>query len=307
MFAPFLILIIVLLIPVAIFYAPRFIKLEKPNHARIGVGAVLVVFLLLAMSVRIVGAGEILLVKEWGRAVGVKGPGLNFVIPVINTTESYETRTRQINMTFQAYSLDAQTMDIEFAVQYAIDPTKVVQIATTYGTQHMLEIKIARIIEERAKVVFASRSAMRIIETREALSAQLLQAMMPLNDEYFINISVAVASDISFSYAFETAVENKMLAEQAKLQAEYDKERAIIKAEEQLEVAKREAEAAIAKAGGDAEALTIMQDAWSILSQPVKDAMLRQQFYEKWDGKLPNVLSDGALIYSIGNDPMESR
>ena len=292
---------------VAVFGAPRFINPEKPNNVRIGFGALALVFLLLTMSVRIVGAGEILLVKEWGRAVGTKGPGLNFVIPVINTTESYETRTRQINMSFQAYSLDAQTMDIVFAVQYAVDPTRVVQIATTYGTQEMLEIKIARIIEERAKVVFASRSAMRIIETREALSAQLLQAMMPLNEEYFINISVSVASDISFSDAFETAVENKMLAEQAKLQAEYDKERAIIKAEEQLEVARREAEAAIAKAGGDAEALMIMQDAWSVLAQPVKDAMLRQQFYEKWDGKLPHVLSDGTLIYSIGNDPMEER
>jgi regulator of protease activity HflC (stomatin/prohibitin superfamily) len=305
MFSLVLIIMIVLLLVAAIYYAPRLIKLENPNHARIGAGVLVLVLLLLATSVRIVGAGEILLVKEWGRAVGTKGPGLNFIIPVINTTESYETRTRQINMSFQAYSLDAQTMDIVFAVQYAIDPTRVVQIATTYGTQDMLETKITRIIEERAKVVFASRSAMMIIETREALSQQLLTAMAPLNEEYFISISVAVASDISFSDAFETAVENKMLAEQAKLQAEYDKERAIIKAEEQLEVAKREAEAAIAKAGGDAEALTIMQDAWSVLAPDVKDAMLRQQFYEKWDGTLPQVMSDGGLIYNIGNAPLD--
>jgi regulator of protease activity HflC (stomatin/prohibitin superfamily) len=287
----------------ALFKAPGSMKTKKPKIARIVFGVLAAVFLLMALSVKQVGVGNILLVKEWGRAVGTKEPGINFIMPVVQSTENYQTRTRQIDMEFQAYSLDAQTMNVLFAVQYSVDPTRVVEIATKYGSQDSLEVKIARVIEERAKVVFSSKSAMRIIETREALSAQLLEAMMPLNSEYCIFITVAVASDISFSDAFETAVENKMLAEQAKLQAEYDKEKAIIKSEEQLEVAKRAADAAIAKANGDAESLTIMQDAWSALSQPVKDAMLRQQFYEKWDGELPQVMSDGSMIYDIGGSP----
>ncbi|MCL1840032.1 SPFH domain-containing protein [Candidatus Saccharibacteria bacterium] len=287
----------------AIFLVPMKVEFKKPNFFRGIVGAVALILLFLSLSIRVVNVGEILLVKEWGRPIDTKTPGMNIVIPVVNTTDHYTTRTKQIDMTFQAYSLDAQTMDIIFAVQYAVDPTQIIAIANTYGSQDALEMKISRVIEERAKVVFSSRSAMKIIETREALGPQLLEAIKKLETEYFIHITVAVASDISFSDAFENAVENKMLAEQAKLQAEYDKEKAVIKAEEQLEVAKRQADAAIAKANGDAEALTIMQNAWSTLSQPVKDAMLRQQFYEKWDGKLPQVMSDGSLIYDIGGVP----
>ena len=64
-------------------------------------------------------------------------------------------------------------------------------------------------------------------------------------------------------------------------------------------------EAAIAKSEGDAEALVIMQNAWSSLSKEVKDAMLRQMFYEKWNGELPQVMSDGSLIYDISGGSAE--
>jgi regulator of protease activity HflC (stomatin/prohibitin superfamily) len=203
-------------------------------------------------------------------------------------------------MDFTAYSFDAQNMSISATLQYEIDASHIIDIATRFGNNEELATRIRRITEEKMKTVLSAKSATKIIETRDQLGGELLKAVKTIEVDYYINVLVAVAPSITFSSEFEVAVENKMKAEQAKLQANYDKETAIIKAEQQLEVAHREADAAITKARGDAEALSIMTEAWAAISQTVKDAMIRQQFIEKWDGKMPQVISDGSMIYDLG-------
>jgi regulator of protease activity HflC (stomatin/prohibitin superfamily) len=153
---------------------------------------------------------------------------------------------------------------------------------------------------ERAKSVFADRGAMLIVETRSVLSGEIEKRIVPVIDQYYVTLTMVALADIAFNEAFENAVEQKMIAEQEKLRADYDKERAIIKAEELLAVAEREAKAVIQKAQGDAEALRIMQEAWSALSPEVKEAMLKQTFYEKWNGVLPEVMSGDSMDLIIG-------
>lgn len=283
----------------------------KKRQSRRAVAAVIVgvvmtvVFVFVPFGFVQVDAGEMMLVKEWGKAKNVTSAGLQFVNIVSQSTEKYSVQTQQIDQAFEAYSLDAQSMQIKMAVQYTIDGSKIIEIANTYGSQKVLQTKIEKVIEEKAKTVLSTKSAMVIIETRGTISPLLLEAVKEIENHYYITVNAVIIYDITFNDAFENAVEQKMIAEQEKLKAQYDKERAIIKAEEQLEVAKKEAEAAIAKSEGDAEALVIMQNAWSSLSKEVKDAMLRQMFYEKWNGELPQVMSDGSLIYDISGGSVE--
>ena len=283
----------------------------KKRQSRRAVAAVIVgvvmtvVFVFVPFGFVQVDAGEMMLVKEWGKAKNVTSAGLQFVNIVSQSTEKYSVQTQQIDQAFEAYSLDAQSMQIKMAVQYTIDGSKIIEIANTYGSQKVLQTKIEKVIEEKAKTVLSTKSAMVIIETRGTISPLLLEAVKEIENHYYITVNAVIIYDITFNDAFENAVEQKMIAEQEKLKAQYDKERAIIKAEEQLEVAKKEAEAAIAKSEGDAEALVIMQNAWSSLSKEVKDAMLRQMVYEKWNGELPQVMSDGSLIYDISGGSAE--
>ena len=62
-------------------------------------------------------------------------------------------------------------------------------------------------------------------------------------------------TNIDFSDAFEQTVEDKMIAEQEKLKAEYEKETAIVNAQKELEVAKLAAQAKIEAAKADAQAV----------------------------------------------------
>ena len=100
-----------------------------------------------------------------------------------------------------------------------------------------------------------------------------------------------------FSDAFEASVEAKMTAEQNALKAEQDKRTAVIKAEQQKEVTAIEAEAAIARAKGEAEALEITRQAL----QNMPDTWIAQQYLEKWDGVLPQIMSDGANLMITPN------
>ncbi|MDR1735572.1 MAG: prohibitin family protein [Oscillospiraceae bacterium] len=279
-------------------------KSPKKNVRRgmIAAAAVSVLLLLIVPgSLFTVSTGEIGVVKVFGEARETVTPGMNFKPWFSHTVEIYDIKTRQITIDFAAYSKDAQTVTGNLAVQYQIAPDEVLDISREFGVVEVLEERLKAIINERAKSVFSDKGAMLIVESRSSLSGEIEQRIVSALDQYHVTVTAVALADISFNEAFESAVEQKMVAEQEKLRAEYDKERAIIKAEEQLEVAQREADAVVEKAQGDAEALRIMQTAWSALSAEVKEAMLRQTFYEKWDGVLPGVMSGDSLDLIIGS------
>jgi hypothetical protein len=96
---------------------------------------------------------------------------------------------------------------------------------------------------------------MNIIETRSTISPLVEDTIKnAVNEEYCVDIVAVVLTNIDFSDAFEKTVEDKMIAEQEKLKAEYEKETAIVNAEKELEVAKLGAQAKLEKAKADAEA-----------------------------------------------------
>lgn len=149
-----------------------------------------------------------------------------------------------------------------------------------------------------------------------------------------VTIVAIYLTDFSFSNAFEEAVEAKMIAEQQKLKAETEKQIAIIQAEQQLETTVLEAEAALEKAKGEANALIAIAQAEATalsakivdvartLGMPVTENINLEtgiatyivdtsgstpeelqvifdyiqyiEYLNTWDGKLPEVITDGA-------------
>lgn len=261
----------------------------------------LVAFIFLPFSIKTVDADKVAVLKVWGEAKEIRTSGTHFNDWISTTYIYYPISTQEINNEIQAYSQDAQAMSAQLVVQYKINAEDAIKITKEYGNNEMLKSRIQSVAEERAKSVLSKKQAMTIIETRSQLSADILQEMDGAFDKYYITITNVVVNDITFSEAFEQAVENKMIAEQEQLKAEYEKQKKITEAEALLEVAKKEAEAAIEKSKGDAEALKIMQEAWDALSSDVKQAMLQQMAIEKWNGELPETMvGDGFLEWLMG-------
>ncbi len=233
---------------------------KKKNRTVVALGAIVgIIFggllLTIPASFHTINAGEIAVVKHLGEARTVRTAGTYFDFWLTEKYEIYDAKVQNMEITTQAYSKDAQTMDIVMTVQYKIDESKAIDIANQYGSIEILANRIESIATEKAKATLSSYSAMEIIETRATISPTVETVIKDsVNDEYCVSISTVVLTNIDFSDAFEKTVEDKMIAEQEKLKAEYEKETAIVNAEKELEVAKLDAQAKIEKAKAEAQA-----------------------------------------------------
>ncbi len=231
---------------------------NKDGTMKVGIAVAVVfavLFVLIPSSFHTVQSGEIAVVKYLGKAKTVRTAGTYFDFWLTNTYDIYDAKVQNMEIVTQAYSKDAQTMGVLMTVQYKIDDTKAIEIANQYGSIEILANRIESVATEKAKATLSSYSAMEIIETRSAISPQVEQIIKEaVNEEYCVDIVAVVLTNIDFSDAFEKTVEDKMIAEQEKLKAQYEKETAIVNAEKELEVAKLDAQAKIEKAKAEAQA-----------------------------------------------------
>lgn len=205
-------------------------------------------FIIVPFSFHTVNTGEVVVVKHLGEAKHVRTAGTYFDFWLTETYDVYDAKVQNVEVSTSAYSSDAQTMDIKMTLQYQIMADKVIDIASQYGSLSVLQSRIESIAVEKTKSVLSSYKAMDIISERASMSPKVEESIKDaIAEEYFVTIATVVLTNIDFSDAFETAVEDKMIAEQKQLQAEYENNTKIA-------AAKAEAEAAIKKAEGEAQA-----------------------------------------------------
>ena len=290
-----------------------------------------IAFLCVPFSIRTVDAGEVAVVKEMGKIIDTREAGTHFDFWMTRSYERYDTKVRQLDITTQSYSNDKQTMDVAMTVQYQVKPDSVKEIAATYGGLTALEGKIQSIAIERAKAILSSYTADRIIMERAAVSAAVTEAIeTAVGDNYHVDITMVALTNIDFSDVYEQAVEAKMVAEQAKLQKDYENQAAEAAAETDKKVAElqadadayakekaaeAEAKAIIAKANAEAEALNIQAlevarmlgmtetiDGVEKIKADADTELIKAyieyiKYLESWDGKLPDTLvGDGVEV-----------
>lgn len=257
-------MIVIFIAAVLVVLLALFIGLAIKNHKSTGKAPVfsiaLAIVLALALavvplSIHIVNTGEVAVVKHMGEAKDVKSAGMHFDLWFITQYDYYDSKVQNVEITTSAYSSDAQTMDIAMTLQYQISTENAIDIAKQYGSLDALQSRIEAIAVEKTKSVLSSYKAMDIISDRASMSPKVEESIInAITDEYFVTVSTVVLTNIDFSDAFEKAVEEKMIAEQKKLQAEYENEMKIAAAE-------AEAQSAIQKAEGEAQAKLIAAEA----------------------------------------------
>lgn len=237
-------------------------------------------FILVPFSFHTVDTGEIAVVKRLGEAKYERTAGTHFDWWFINSYQIYDSKVQSVDISTAAYSSDAQTMDVALTMQYQILSDKATDIAKQYGSLEALQTRIQAIVTEKVKAVLSSHKAMNIIADRSAMSPAVEEAVRAaIGEDYYVNIVTVVLTNIDFSDAFENAVEEKMIAEQKQLKAEY------------------EAKAKITKAKAEA-------DANKLLEKSLTDKILQEMYLEKWDGKLPEVVAgdETGIMFSLDDE-----
>ena len=287
-----------------------FISAKASYDGRGGVSALcsvlaavfLLCFLVFPFSFHQVDTGEVAVVKHVGEVKEVHGPGVYYDLWLTNSYQFYDTKVQNIDIVTAAYSSDAQTMDIQMTLQYQISADHVMDIAKQYGSLEILQNRIQSIAVEKTKSVLSGYKAMDIIANRATISPTVEEAIKnAIGEEYFCNVNTVVLTNIDFSDAFEKAVEDKMIAEQNKLKAQYDNDAKVAAAE-------ADAAARVAEANAQAEVTRTLADAEKYandtLMTSLTDEILVQMWLEKWNGVLPEVMAgadSGDLMIGIGD------
>ena len=248
------------------------------------------------LSMAIVREGEVGVLARFGEGQRVLQPGLNWHNFITHDVVMLSSRVESLDIDFSAHSIDAQPMRAGITVHYSILPQNAISIVADFGDMDRLYRRLSPIFLAETQIVLATKTAMEMIENRGVLATEIHHALQMIAPQYHIRIDNVILEELIFSEEFNRAVENRIRAEQETMMAVIEQERAIIQAEQYLEVQRLRNQVIIDQAQADADALYIMQNAWGDLAGEVRDAMLRQMFFETWDGVLPSVMGSGDSI-----------
>lgn len=250
-----------------------------------------------------------------GALVTIKQPGFHGKIPFIDGVQKIEVREQPIEWKFdsvantdsrmESYSKDQQPADIAVTVTWSIpgDEATVADIFTTYGSRERLyRAVVLPKATEAVKNVFGTYDAVTVIQQRAKFNLDVSNALKALLVGYPIEISAVQVQDISFSDAYEAAVEARMMAqvevqkrEQQKQTEQINADIAVIKAKAEAEriTLSGEAQARVTRVRGEAEADAIKARADALASN---GKLIDLTAAERWDGKLPTTMVPGSAV-----------
>ena len=263
-----------------------------------GVAIAIIVLLIVGVaafaSVKIVDAGHRGVLLHWS-AVDTTSPpleeGLHFVVPFQDEVINIEVRTLKYEKETRSASKDLQTVETTVTVNYYPDKEAIHRLYKNLGLDYENRV-IQPAIEETVKQVTANYNAEELITKRPQVKQDIESSIRERLSAFEVITEVISITDFEFSPLFAQAIEAKVEAEQKALKAENDLRRIEVEARQREANAVGLANANIAEARGEAEAIAIINEA--LATNPNYLEWLKTK---EWDGKLPLVVGEGGTPF----------
>ena len=196
---------------------------------------VVVIFLVLLLSsaIKIMAEYQRIVIFRLGRLLGIKGPGLVFVIPIIDSTIKLDLRTRVIDVPKQrVITKDNVTVDVDAVVYFRVtDPQKAIVEVQRY------EVATGLLAQTTLRDILGNQTLDELLSKREELNKSLQSIIDQGTDPWGIKVSNVTIRDVSLPDEMLRAI-----AKQA--EAEREKRSRIIIAEGEFQASKKMSEAA---------------------------------------------------------------
>jgi regulator of protease activity HflC (stomatin/prohibitin superfamily) len=181
----------------------------------------------------------------------VKAPWVT-AIDVYYATDSFED-------TIACFSSDQLEMQIQVLLRWSLDPSKLKMLYQNYPRLNYKQAAIESIMAETIRLVTKNFTALQTIEFRDVVSNNIERAV---REEVTTEPSLAGAMtqfefdlrNIGYPAKYTSAIEDKLVAEQQKIQADFERQRILV-------LANATAQEAVIKAAGEAEAKVIEANA----------------------------------------------
>lgn len=231
--------------------------------------------------------------------------GFNWKIPFVQKISQVNNKQQDIAYTGQVWSETSERTILYYegvTVTYTINSEKSAWIyanISDYKKNLISDSLVASAIKSSSKELNSTDATNRGII--EPLAQEKIQEA--LNQKYgdeVVFINKVVIANTDFEESYNQAIADKQTAQLAYEKQQIENKRQIEAAEAEAKVkttqAKAEADAAVIKAQGEADANKLLNDS-------ITEKILKQQYYEKWNGQLPSVVNSDSsdLILDIGN------
>jgi regulator of protease activity HflC (stomatin/prohibitin superfamily) len=201
----------------------------------LSVAIIVIIFLLLMLSsaIKIMAEYQRIVIFRLGRLLGLKGPGLVFVVPVIDKVIKLDLRTRVIDVPKQrVITKDNVTVDVDAVVYFRItDPQKSVVEVQRY------DVATSLLAQTTLRDVLGQQSLDELLSKRDELNKSLQGIIDTGTDPWGIKVSAVTIRDVSLPEEMLRA-----LAKQA--EAEREKRSRIIIAEGEFQASQKMSDAA---------------------------------------------------------------
>ena len=261
-------------------------KYQNSSNWQALVGGILAAALLLLSfsAFVIVNPGQAGVLSVLGKARdGALLEGIHFKPPLISTVDIYDVTVQKFEVPAQSSTRDLQDLTASFAINFRLDPTRVVEIRRKQGTlQNIVSKIIAPQTQESFKIAAARRTVEEAITKRSELKQDFDKALGDRLEKYGIIVLDTSVVDLAFSPEFSKAVEEKQIAEQRA-------QRAVYIAQE----AEQQALAEINRAKGKAEAQRLLAETLRVQGGQL---VLQKEAIEAWrqgGAQMPKVLVMG--------------
>ncbi len=197
------------------------------------VGFTLVVLWILRASIRIVAEYERGVIFRLGRVIGAKGPGLFFIIPIVDRMVVVDTRVVTLDVPSQeAITKDNVTIKVNAVCYFRVlDPEAAVVNVVNYlmATQQIAQTTL--------RSVMGQSELDDLLAERDQINRKLQMIIDDQTEPWGVKVSVVEVKDLELPSSMQRA-----MARQA--EAEREKRAKIIHAEGELEASVKLAEAA---------------------------------------------------------------
>jgi regulator of protease activity HflC (stomatin/prohibitin superfamily) len=175
---------------------------------------------------------------------------------MVESVKIYDIRTQKADVVSLASSKDLQTVTVQLAVNYTLDPAKLLDFVKNIGDAYESKI-LQPSIQESVKSITARYTAEELITKREEVRIAIQKSLVEKMAGNGILVAGINITNFEFSKSFNDAIELKVTAEQNALaaknkkdQVQYEADQTVIRAKAEAESIKIQVES-INKAGGE--------------------------------------------------------
>ena len=225
------------------------------------IGVVLIVASIIAGSFTTIPAGHRGVVIRFSAVTGrILDEGLQTKLPFIDSVEKMSVQTQKYEAPSSAITNDLQDVSTTIALNWHLDAGMAAEVYKTLGLEFINRIA-APAIQETIKQMTARYNAEDLILKREEVKHSITESLSNRLRERGIVTEIVSITNFQFSETFTAAIEAKVAAEQAVLEATNKLERVKVEAQQREAEARGEADARIARAIGEAEYIRVVTEA----------------------------------------------